>query len=188
MKYILASKSPRRIEILNNLNLDFEIKAANCKEFCDKDTPEEIVKDLAELKANTIFNDQKLNQDLTVIAADTIVVFDGEIFGMPQNTNHAYQMLKSLNDNWHYVYTGVCLKIYKDDQLNTIKYAEKTAVHMKYLSDNQIWEYIDTGKPMDKAGSYGIQDFSESIIDEIKGEYHTVVGLPVVRLKRELGL
>ncbi|MDO5328492.1 MAG: Maf family protein [Coriobacteriia bacterium] len=172
MKIILASQSPRRKEILESLGIDFEVVPANCNEMCDKTAPNEIVMELAERKAKSV------NLPGIIIGSDTIVVHNNVVFGKPKDKDDAFKMLKQLQDSWHEVYTGVC--VIKD---SPITYYECSHVHMKRLSDNEIWDYIDTGEPMDKAGAYAIQGIGAKLIDEYKGEFETIMGLPIKRLK-----
>lgn len=173
MKVILASKSPRRIELLKLLNLDFEVIPSNIDENIKEDNPEEFVKKLSKLKALSI------KKKGIIIGADTIVVYDNKIFGKPKDYNDAFNMLKTLSDKWHTVITGVTIK-FEDDEI--ITFNEKTHVKFKKLSDELIDYYINIAKPFDKAGSYGIQELGSILVEKITGDYFNVVGLPISKI------
>ena len=181
MKVILASQSPRRKAILEELGLQYEVIVPDCDEVTDKTEPEEIVLDLSKKKAFNVF--PRVSEPSTIIAADTIVYQNGNILEKPKDENEAFAMLKQLIDNWHTVFTGVCI-ISADN--SAIRYCETSQVHMRKVSDEDIWDYIKTSQPFDKAGAYGVQDDTCNFVDEVKGEIETVIGLPVIRLKQEL--
>lgn len=168
MKIILASQSPRRREILDKIGIEYDVKPAHCNEITNLTEPSEIVVELAKRKANAV-------EGNIILGADTIVAKDNVIFGKPKDKEDAFRMLKSLQDSWHTVYTGVCI--------NNEAYFEKTDVHMVKLSDKEIKDYIATGEPMDKAGAYAIQGIGGKFIDQIEGEFETVMGLPIKRLQ-----
>ena len=180
MKIILASNSPRRKELLTQAGIDFEVKSADVEEVTDKTKPEEVVMDLSKLKANAI---AKENPGRRIIAADTVVAFNGEILGKPKDEADAFRMLKELSGNTHHVYTGVTI-IDEDGKSNT--FYEATAVSMYENSDELINKYIATGEPMDKAGAYGIQGKGAILVKEISGDYNNVVGLPLAKVYRNL--
>lgn len=184
MKYILASKSPRRKEILNNLGVNYSVIESQCGEITKKTKPKDIVLDLAAKKANWVYDNNEL-LDCCIIAADTIVVLDDKIFGKPKDKNEAFKMIKELQNNWHTVYTGVSIIRHKNNKKQQTSYYEKTKVHMIKLDDDEIWNYIQTKEPMDKAGAYAIQGIGKKLIDKIDGEYNTVVGLPTKKLIAE---
>ncbi|WP_085991646.1 Maf family protein [Oceanobacillus senegalensis] len=177
---ILASSSPRRKELLENLHLTFDVIVSNVKETVDKTLPpSEIVMSLANQKASTIANKYP---DAFVIGADTIVQLDGQILGKPKTKKDAFHTLKQLSDREHSVLTGV--SILKGKQI--VSFYEETIVEFWPLTDIEIWNYIETGEPMDKAGSYGIQELGAYLVKKINGDYFSVVGLPVARVIREL--
>lgn len=177
---ILASKSPRRQELLRNICDKFEIVPSDVKEIIPQGTKlNEVALVLAKQKALDV--SQKYYDDI-VIGCDTVVVIDDVILGKPKDTEHAYSMLKMLSGRKHQVYTG-CFICYRDKQLG---FCEKTEVEFFELSDDEIYEYIDTFDPFDKAGAYGIQTQGKLLVKGIYGDYYNVVGLPVARLKREL--
>lgn len=174
MKVILASASPRRIELLRNINLDFEVIPSKFEEEEKFDNPVEMVLKFAYNKALDVKKTLK-EEDALIIAADTIVYKDGKILGKPKNEEDAISMLKFLSNSVHQVYTGIAI-FYKD---NYIVDYEVTDVYFKELSDEEIKGYIKTKEPMDKAGSYAIQGIGSLFINKIDGCYFNVVGLPI---------
>ncbi len=180
MAFILASASPRRYELLQLITEDFTVQVSQVEEETDPAlSPEQTVKALAKLKGEAVA--EKFPSE-TVIAADTVVVIDGNILGKPKNSEDAYSMLRSLSGKSHCVYTGVFVK----GMGKTLNFAEKTEVNFLELTDEEIFSYIDTNEPFDKAGAYGIQGKGSTLIRGINGDYFNVVGLPVARLNREL--
>jgi septum formation protein len=177
---ILASSSPRRKELLENLQLSFEVSGSDVDEsFSEEWTPEEIVMNLAQRKSKHI---AEQNLSAYVIGSDTVVVIDGQVLGKPKNHSEAIQMLKRLSGRTHSVYTGV--SIYAPDR--HVEFYEKTDVVFWELTDDEINGYVNTGEPFDKAGAYGIQGFGSMLVKKIDGDYFSVVGLPVARTIREL--
>ena len=177
MRWILASASPRRKELLAELIDEFEIIPSLADENLAGDyTPIELVKALAELKAREVALRPE-NEGKTVIGSDTVVAFDGEVLGKPKDEADAFRMLKMLSGKAHAVYTGVCFACNQAGQYRTDVRAEKTDVYFEELSDEWIWQYIRGGSPMDKAGAYGIQD--GGLVNRIEGSYTNVVGFPV---------
>lgn len=177
---ILASGSPRRKELLQQVKLSFEVKVSNIEETFDPSlAPEEIATSLAIQKANDVVREQK---DAIVIGADTIVVYDGHVLGKPKNEEEAKYMLRLLSGNTHYVISGVAIV----SEERQVSFYEKTAVTFWDLTDEEINYYIQSGEPMDKAGSYGIQEVGALFVKEIQGDYFSVVGLPLSRTVREL--
>ncbi|WP_307390208.1 Maf family protein [Bacillus horti] len=173
---ILASSSPRRKELLAGLGLSFSIQPSHIIEEVDMSCPpEEIVQLLAQQKAEAV---AKEVQDGVVLGADTIVVIDGKVLGKPQTKEMAFDMLKQLQNHVHEVYSGVALF----DVETKERYIgfQQTTVKMKALQDEEIQQYIMTGEPMDKAGSYAIQGIGATFVEEIRGDYFTVVGLPLL--------
>lgn len=177
---ILASGSPRRKELLENLQLSFSCIPSQIDEAFESGTfPAEIVKQLAYSKASDI---RSRHNTACVIGADTIVVFGDTILGKPETTKDAFQTLKMLSGHTHYVYTGVAI-LYQE---NEVVFYEKTEVTFWELTDEEIHDYIASDEPMDKAGSYGIQALGATLVKKINGDYFTVVGLPISRMVREL--
>ncbi len=181
--FVLASKSPRRKELLKNIGIQAEIIPANVDESALSSLPpEKMVTQLALLKASDVA--RSFGKNTYVIAADTIVVMDGEVFGKPQNIADARRMLTTLGGATHSVYTGYCV-IKCSDGTAVARY-EKTDVTFRSLTDDEIDAYIKTREPMDKAGSYGIQGKGSIFIEKIDGDYFNVVGLPVCALSKLL--
>lgn len=178
---ILASKSPRRHELLKLMDFDFRVVLKEVDEsYPDNFTPEEIALYIAEKKALAF--DEETNDEL-IITADTIVSIEGEILGKPDNAAHAIEMLHLLSGKKHQVITGVCLK-YK----NVInKFFDVSEVLFRSLHDDEIRYYVEKYKPFDKAGSYGIQEWiGLAGIIRIDGSYTNVVGLPTEKLYQQL--
>ena len=183
MKFILASSSPRRRELLLRLQIPFDIILPDVDESIipPEGSPETYCTALAELKANDISQHYPNN---LVIGSDTIVVLDNNIMGKPEDKTMAQNMLKTLSGKTHHVYTGVCLK-WADKNIHHL-FAEITMVTFRELSEADINHYIESCPPYDKAGSYGIQDWSAVFVKEIKGCYDNVVGFPISRFYEEL--
>lgn len=180
MNLILASSSPRRKELLELLGIPFQVKASDVEEtYQDGLQPHEIVMELARIKSNAIAETTK---NSIVIGADTIVVSDGRVLGKPKGKAGAISMLTQLSGKVHQVYTGVALV----KEGRTHLFYEKTDVEFWPLDTQDIEQYVLTGEPFDKAGSYGIQGYGSLLVKRIEGDYFTVVGLPVSRLNREL--
>jgi septum formation protein len=183
---VLASASPRRSELLQTLGLNFVVEPSQVVErpFADEPPPDYIMR-IARAKAVTV---AKRRQDGFVIGADTVVVLDGRILGKPSDAHDARATLQLLSGKWHAVMTGVAIYDVETGK-EAVDYA-KTLVRLAQLSEAEIDWYVATGEPMDKAGSYAIQGLACLFVDEIAGNYHNVVGLPlplVYRLARQLG-
>ena len=188
MRIILASASPRRRELLEQIGLQFEVKVSNVQEHITASKPGKIVEELSEQKARAVLEaltDAK--EDVLVIGADTIVAKEDRILGKPRSMEHAVEMLEWLSGNTHEVYTGVTLFYIKaGEKLLCKTFHEMTKVHFYPMTDKEISEYVSTNDCMDKAGSYGIQGFCARYIRGIEGDYNNVVGLPVGRLYQEI--
>ena len=182
-KIILASKSPRRKELLENLGLEFEIDCPQAdEESIDKNIPVSLyVKELAMLKAASAAKRALSERKKAyVIGADTVVYSGGKILGKPSDEKDAFAMLKTLSGTMHEVYSGIC--VIDTESGNTAAKSVKTEVFFRELTDEQIMRYIDTQEPMDKAGAYGIQGIGSLLVEKINGDYFNVVGLPVSEL------
>ena len=176
---ILASRSPRRGEILKQAGIEFIAKAADVDESVRSgENPEEYVKRLAQQKALAV----KAGEGDVVLGADTVVVIDGEILGKPKDPADAVRMLKCLADRKHEVLTGICLR--RGDEL-TVDWAV-TYVWVMPLTQGEIDDYVASGEPMDKAGAYAIQARASKYIERIDGSYANVVGLPVELVYKHL--
>ena len=180
IKYLLASQSPRRAELVRYITDEFEILPSDCDETVpDGIEPEEIPELLAARKALSV---SRLKKDRLVIGCDTVVIIDGVILGKPHTPDRAISMLKTLSGRTHTVVSGVCI-CYKG---KTMSFSQKTLVSFYELSEEEIRDYVQSCKPLDKAGAYGIQDKGGLFVREISGDYYNIVGLPVARLKREI--
>ena len=179
-RIILASKSPRRKQILEMLNIPFEIIVADIDEKINpnNDLRREI-ENISFLKALKVFNE---NKDAIVIGADTIVVVNNEVLGKPKNEDDAFRMLKLLQNNKHHVITGVTILSNKCSE----SFSNISEVYFNPISDEEIKEYIKTKEPMDKAGSYAIQGIGAKYIDHINGDFYSIMGLPVSDLNKRL--
>lgn len=197
MNYILASSSPRRKELLKKTGIPFTVIPSSIEERITKTAPADIVMELASQKAQAVFESLQQSstdsevitgssKDLTVIGADTIVVYRGEILGKPADKSEAYDMLSMLSDRTHQVYTGVSLIIRKQRNTTIKTFYEKTDVTFYPVHKDDLHAYVESGDPLDKAGAYGIQGDFAIHVKEIKGDYNNVVGLPLGRLYQEL--
>ena len=175
MELILASKSPRRAQLMGLYNKPFVIRVADADETMDPvaDPAREVAR-VSRMKAEAVAH---LPEDI-VVAADTIVVCDGVILGKPRDEEHAHRMLRLLSGKAHQVMTG--LTVLAPNGAVTV--TEVTDVHFRPLSDKEIDDYIATGEPMDKAGAYGIQGGAALFCSRMEGDYYNVMGLPVCRL------
>lgn len=181
-KVILASNSPRRKEILENIGIKFSVIGSDVDEIVrDNESPESVVMGLSFEKAVDV--SKKADDGAIVIAADTIVYGD-KILGKPVDKADAFNMLKALSGKSHYVYTGISV-IKAGTNTKVMDYV-KTEVVFKELDDDIINKYIETGEPMDKAGAYAIQGYGSILIESISGDYFNVVGLPISRLSEIL--
>lgn len=185
-KFILASASPRRKEILEAAGLDFDIFVSDAdEESVPRDVPPKLyVQELALLKAAAAAKTVLKSKQSLIISADTIVTLDGKILGKPSDTDNAKEMLRMLSARTHEVYTGYCIMRISDGK--TVCNSVCTQVKFKELTDDTIDSYIATGEPMDKAGAYGIQGRGSVLADSISGDYFNVVGLPVSALSDTL--
>jgi len=182
-KIVLASQSPRRRELLSAYTSTLEFMVDNSEERIDENaTPEEAVKALALQKAKNVAN--RAAADSVVIGADTMVFVDGETLGKPKSEEEARQMLRRLSGRSHFVCTGFAVV----DNRNGKEACgvERTEVKFRSLSENEIEKYIQSKEPMDKAGAYGIQGKGALFIEEIRGDYFNVVGLPLCALSEML--
>ena len=184
MKVILASKSPRRVEILEKIVKEFEVVQSNFDEntIDFKGDIAKYVKDLSRNKAIEV--SKRLNEPSIVIAADTVVFQNGKVLEKPKNEEDAFSMLSSLSGNTHKVYSGICLINTYDDTVVTD--CDCTEVRFSELNPRQIRNYINSGEPRDKAGAYGIQGLGGAFVEGIKGCYYNVMGLPVNKLYKAL--
>ena len=183
MRLILASASPRRAEILRDAGYHFTMLSSAVDETPYPDEfPQDLVQRLAKTKADLAA--ARAVGPAILIAADTEVVLDGQIFGKPRSSDDALRMLTKLSGRTHTVLTGVCLIRLPDAE--RISFVETTLVTFAQLSDEEITRYLATGEPHDKAGAYAIQGYAARYIPRIEGCYFNVVGLPLARLQQAL--
>lgn len=177
---ILASKSPRRKELLSLITENFVIKSAEVDESLpDGIQPDKAVEYLSKIKAEPFKNEGDI-----IIGADTVVSIDDVILGKPKDRSDAFKMLKMLSGKYHSVFTGVT--IITPDSTKT--FSVETRVKFFDLTDREINDYLDTGEPFDKAGAYGIQGKGSLLVEKIDGDYFNVVGLPVSTLNKYLNI
>ncbi len=186
MNIVLASKSPRRKELLGLLDLDFQIITADIDETMNPTLPvsDEVAR-LSYEKAAAI--SPQVSDDTIIISADTVVELDGKVMGKPKDKRDAFNMLKSLSGNTHNVLSGVT--VMQGDK--SISKTVATAVTFRNITDGEINDYIETNEPIDKAGAYGIQGRGSKFVSGIVGDYFNVVGLPICTLSlilKEFGI
>ncbi len=216
MRIILASASPRRRELLDQIGFCFEVMTSKVEERISSVRPDEAVEELSRQKAEAVgeklfcskaeSEGEKLlcpeaegeelpcsksgsaGEELLVIGADTVVALDGAILGKPSDSADAFRILGLLQGREHDVFTGVTLLYRAAGAAEWIvkSFHERTRVYFYPMTEAEISEYVDTGDPMDKAGAYGIQGFCARYISGIEGDYNNVVGLPVGRLYQEI--
>ena len=186
VKIILASASPRRKELLEQIGVDFEIEVSDKETAIKERDPVEECRTQAYNKAVDIVEKSKLkysDKDFVVISADTIVAIEGKILGKPKDKSEARQMLKTISGRKHRVYTAVC--VYNSLKDSYESFVEDTPVEVARLSSEEIEDYLEKKEPYDKAGAYAIQGYFSRYIVGIEGDYYNVMGLPVGRLYRE---
>ncbi len=180
MKFILASASPRRKEILSEFGYNFDVVNSKFSEKGNYDSPVDTVVENAKGKALCVFNalSEKIKRRSAVIGADTVVCFNGKILGKPQSSEEAKAVLSGLSGKEHFVYTGYAIIT---EERSFIGY-DKSKVVFNLLSDDLIEEYVATGSPLDKAGSYGIQDGFD-LVNRVEGSIYNVIGFPIEKVK-----
>ena len=178
---ILASKSPRRADLLKQIGLEFEVYPSEIEEPQITASPADAVRELALTKARTV---AAMFDAGIVLGADTVVVIDGQPIGKPENGVHALEILKQLSGNRHEVITGTALIDIK--RKKEVVWAEKTAVYFRTLRQSEILAYVRSGESSDKAGAYGIQGSAGAFVERIEGCYFNVVGLPLASLTVQL--
>jgi len=202
MKVVLASGSPRRRQLLEQVGIPHRVIVSDVDESIDG-PPDEQVKNLALRKADAVYEmlshfptkgdkavsaDYGVSQnDTIIIAADTLVSIDNKVLGKPATADEAFAMLKSLSARQHTVYTGVAVL----HDVTRIAFVSTAHVFFRDLTDYELLKYIASGEPFDKAGGYGVQEKGALLVERIDGDFYTVMGLPVARLAvilRELGV
>lgn len=180
MKIVLASNSPRRKELLKHIVKDFVVDAKEIDETLDLSLSlDQALEQLASRKAKAVLGQ---HPDALIIGSDTVVVLDEKVLGKPKDREDAIQTLKNLSGREHLVKTSFALLYQKKE----ICFTSTCTVHFMSLTDKEIEEYVDSGEPFQKAGSYGIQGLASKFIEKINGDYYTVVGLPVNLIYRHL--
>lgn len=207
-KIILASASPRRRELLTQIGLTFKVVVSEAEEKITSTEPAKVVEELSMQKAEAVWEkltphitepgnrsgetvesrreSSTVTKDEVVLGADTVVACDGKILGKPVDIENAVTMLTMLQGRAHEVYTGVTILYTEKGEKKALTFHEKTTVHFCPMTEAQIREYVATGDPMDKAGSYGIQGICARYIRGIEGDYNNVVGLPAGRVYQEM--
>ncbi|MBR1549361.1 MAG: septum formation protein Maf [Bacteroidales bacterium] len=179
MKLLLASKSPRRRQLLGELGFPVEFITLDVDEHVAAGTPAADTAELLACRKAEACPAELIAGDDILVAADTVVVLGDKVLGKPADRNEALAMLRSLSGNQHAVYTGVCLRT----ATRTLSFTEKTDVFFRQLSDEELAYYVDNYRPFDKAGAYGIQEWIGMVgISRIEGCYYNVMGLPVSRV------
>lgn len=180
IKFVLASQSPRRAELLKYITPEFEILPSDCDETVPDGVPaDEVPQILAVRKALHV---RELRPDALVIGCDTVVIIDGVILGKPHDAQDAKRMLRLLSGRTHTVVSGVCICLGS----KTLSFTQNTLVSFYDMSDEEIDSYVQECSPLDKAGAYGIQDRGRLFVKHIDGDFYNIVGLPIARLNREI--
>ena len=174
---VLASRSPRRRELLSQVGISFRMVPGTVEERITKTAPDEVVRELSFQKAEDVASGEP--EGVWVLGADTVVALDGKILGKPTDAREAKDMLRQLSGRSHSVYTGVTLYRRMDGKTTAETFSEETKVTFYPMTEEEICCYVDSGDPMDKAGAYGIQGPAAAFIQRIEGDYNNVVGLPV---------
>lgn len=181
---ILASASPRRKELLEQIGVAFTVIPSKGAETVTKTAPSDIVEELAQQKAESVAAQVA---DGIIIGADTVVCQDGKIMGKPKDHEDAHRMLQQLQGEMHSVFTGVTLIVKENGEVKDRQtFSQETRVYVCAMTEEEIGQYIASGEPMDKAGAYGIQGRFAAYVDSIEGDYNNVVGLPVSAVWQEL--
>lgn len=176
----LASESPRRRELLQTAHVPFQVFSVKVSEFPQENlTVDEQILDIARQKSRAAAQAliQQGQSDFLLLTADTEVIIEGRLSGKPQSQQHAFEMLKKISGTSHLVKTGVVLWSHPENKERS--HLETTTVTFRQLTDEEIWNYIRTGEPMDKAGAYGIQGLGRAFVQEFQGSFENVVGLPI---------
>ena len=174
-KLVLASSSPRRAQLMNQIGLEFDKVEPVVDEDIIDESPICFVTRLSKQKASAVIKARQGNEDDVIVAADTIVVLDGNILGKPQSKQHGINMLLALSGREHLVLTGVTVRDRRDEKTFHVE----TKVRFRQITEKECERYWNTGEPLDKAGGYGIQGVGGIFVSSIEGSYSNVVGLPI---------
>lgn len=187
---ILASGSPRRRELLEQVGFKFKVLVTDADETTDITDPAKVVEELSRRKAEAalaeyVKNSEQTEQNALVVSADTVVALNGKVIGKPKDEKDALEILMSLSGQTHDVYTGVsCIYISDGNVGEAATFSERTGVKMYGFDEAEALDYIATGEPMDKAGAYGIQGIGARLVERIDGDYNNVVGFPLAAFMR----
>ena len=200
-RIILASQSPRRKQLLDQLGLEYDVLASNIEEIVPpyvngQSSPSQIVTELARLKAFAVgerLQKTRADEELVIIAADTIVILNNKIYGKPSSPHEAKTILQELCGKIHQVYTGVAILCFdlRKSSMQCLTEAENSLVTFRNFSESEINAYVATGEPMDKAGAYALQGVGACLVAKIEGCYTNVIGMPMpilVKLLRAVGV
>jgi septum formation protein len=187
LKFILASASPRRKELVGHLKVPFEVLALNIPEESTAVDPVIFSTEIAKAKGNAVFEKLKKEQqdNFFIVSADTIVVLGKKIYGKPVDRNEARQFLSELQGKTHSVFTAVSVILFLENKIDKFTFSEETKVTFNKISAALMESYLDTGDSLDKAGAYGIQNGSLTFISKVDGDYANVVGFPLARFIQE---
>jgi septum formation protein len=188
LKFVLASASPRRKELIGHLQIPFEIITLNVPEESEATDPVKFSQEIACAKGDAVFRQlikDKPASSFFVVSADTIVCLDGKIFGKPRDRSEARTFLNELGGRTHSVFTAVAVNFYHQGKSDTLTFVEESKVNFNKISDSLMERYLDTGDSLDKAGAYGIQGPSLTFISRVEGDYANVVGFPLSRFVTE---
>ncbi len=182
-KIILASSSPRRCALLNQMGIKFDLMPSDIDENAFKHLKgSELVKTLSIEKAKNVFNKLEKEENICVIGCDTIVSINDIILGKPKDKEDALNMLMLLNDNMHTVFTGLSIIGFKDNIYFEENICSSSNVYFSKFSKEELFEYVNTLEPMDKAGAYGIQGKGGFLVSKIDGDFYSIMGLPINKL------
>jgi len=187
-KFILASASPRRKELIGHLKVPFEIRTLNVPEESNAKEPVEFSSEISALKGLAVYDllkNESPDSSFFVVSSDTIVCYQGKIYGKPRGRDEARRILKELSGNTHSVFTAVTVKVLHQGKEYGYAFVEESRVTFDHITDTLLERYLDTGDSLDKAGAYGIQGPSLTFISRVEGDYANVVGFPLSRFVRE---
>jgi septum formation protein len=188
LRFILASASPRRKELIGHLNVPFEIITLNVPEKSESSDPVAFSSEIAAAKGEAVFKkllSENNEASLFVVSADTIVCHNGKIYGKPKDRAEARQFLNELGGSTHSVFTAVTVKFSWKGKVDSFSFVEESKVSFNKISESLMERYLDTGDSLDKAGAYGIQGPSLTFISKVDGDYANVVGFPLSRFVEE---
>ncbi len=185
-KIVLASASPRRLELLRQIGIEPEVIVSHVEEVVTSTVPGEVVMELSRQKAEDVAKDQAAGT--LVIGSDTVVAVDGKILGKPHDHDEAAEMIRSIEGRAHQVYTGVCMVLKgADGSADVVRnFYDETDVEVYPMTEEEILEYAAGEEPMDKAGAYAVQGFFGRYIKGLKGSYANVMGLPISMVYQEM--